>query len=140
MCRVMSSLCSIVITSSLSSQDLDPDQYLECVPDSPDDEGAILGASHKLVSALTKRHVKYLVSVSTQNLVIRKLTLTHVIQNLQTSVHISGVLSTSLWYSALQDEASKLSSLLGSSIMKSLKMIFLQRISSEERSCHRRQL
>ena len=55
-------------------------------------------------------------------------------------MHISGVWSTSLWYSDLQDEASKLSSLLLSSIMKSLEMIFLQRMLSEERSSHRRQL
>ena len=62
------------------------------------------------------------------------------LENLQTSVHISGVWSTSLWYSDLQDEASTLSSLLLSSIKKSLKMIFLQRMLSEERSSHRRQL
>ena len=43
-------------------------------------------------------------------------------------------------YSDLQDEASTLSSLLLSSIKKSLKMIFLQRMLSEERSSHRRQL
>ena len=64
-------------------------------------------------------------------------------ETVSTSVHISGVWSTILWYSALQDVAamlSRLSSLLRSTIWKSLKMIFLQSTSSAERSCHFRQV
>ena len=40
------------------------------VPDSPDDEGPVLWAGHKPISALTKRHMENLVGVSVQDLSI----------------------------------------------------------------------